>query len=209
MGAVALAIVVVVLSAAAPASAATVGVEATGGTLGPGPDPWWIPPPFEFAPDEDPPCPPKPSTLTLATDVPAAGQWELSGTTSRFMQLGGSGPHYQIDHTVLGRGTYSGTTSPYSTATTGTTHLIVQTRIYMVDQDCDKDDLKCIVTTRVVGTGTYAGTLPATSPGDTMTLAGSSNRPGGIGFIAQQCSAPWVAMNGVQAYLNGFTVVVQ
>jgi len=201
---------VALVAMAPPASAATVGLEATGGTLIPSGGPiFGIY--YDFGPaDEEAPCA-KPSSLQLDTDSPAAGQWALSGTTTQLLRLGTppAGPWYQLDHTIMGTGTYSGTTSPYSLATTAPWRLTFLTRVYELDAGCEKDVQKCVIAARVVVTsGSYTGTLPASASGDTMTFSGSTNIAGGLAFNTSSCAAPWVAFNGQHATLTNLTLEV-
>lgn len=196
-----------------PAAAVTVDVEATGGTLLPG-APFGRP--FELGPDDGTaPCEDKPTTLQLATDTPGAGQWTVTGGFTRFLRLGNppTGPWYQVDYEVLaGTGTYSGSGSPYTLATSGPGHLILRMRIYAVDSDggtCAKDRLLCTVLGRWVSTsGSFTGTLPSPAIGDVATLSLTTSTTGGLNLAAMQCSAPWTALNRQVSTITGLTLEV-
>ena len=187
-------VVAVVAGLAGPAWAVTVNVEATGGTLAPGPP---FGGPFELGPGAGwPPCEAKPTTLRLATDTPAVGRWTLTGGFTRFFQTGTppAGPWYQVDYEVLsGTGTYAGSAAPYVLATSAPYHLFLRLRIYNVgDGDtCAKDALACTLHGRWVATsGPYSGTLPSSASGDVATLSLATNTAGGLNLNVSSCWRP-------------------
>lgn len=210
--AVAIATVVAMFAVfASPASAAgPFPIDVTGGTLVAAGNT------FDLTPGsgEIPPCPDKDSTLVLNTDTPAVGSWTVTGGFTSFFQLGTppSGPWYQADFIVNGRGTYSGSAPSYTLTTSATPHLTFQVRIYEVDGpvgNCTKNLLRCVIAGRAVGTGTYNGTLPSSATGDTAVFNAATNNPGGLNMVTSSCAAPFVSWNGQSAVLTGLTMQVQ
>jgi len=157
-----------------------------------------------------PPCADKADTTALsASGNAAAGTWSISGSFTTFFRLGTppAGPWYQADITLVGAGSYTANPTPpppYLLATTGPNHLTFQARIYEVPP-CDKSVLKCIITGRLAGTGTFTGTLPNAVSGDTFTFNAATNNPGGLNMVTSSCGAPFVSWNGQVATVTALT----
>jgi len=197
---------------ASPASAVSVDMEVGGGTLVVAGNT------FDLTPGpgggEESPCADNPNTLALNTDTPSAGRWTVTGGFSVSFRLGTppAGPWYKADIIINGSGTYSGSAPTYTLATASPNHLTFQVRLYEVGVgDCAKDasNLKCIVAGRAVSTsGTFSGTLPSPSVGDSATVSGSTNVAGGLALVTSSCSAPFVSWNGQHATLTGLVLNV-
>jgi len=198
---------------ASPSSAVSVDMEVGGGSLVVAGNT------FDLTPGgggggEDPPCPDNPNTLALNTDTPSAGRWTVTGGFSVQFRLGTppSGPWYKADITIIGSGTFTGASSPYTLATASPNHITFQVRLYEVGvDDCAKDssNLKCVIAGRAASTsGSFVGTLPSPSVGDAATVSGSTSVPGGLPLAASSCSAPFVAWHGQHATLTGLVLNV-
>ncbi|HMJ74775.1 MAG TPA: hypothetical protein VK507_02325, partial [Iamia sp.] len=93
----------------------------------------------------------------------------------------------------------------YNVATIAPNHLILQLRIYRIGaDDCQKDDLACIVNVRLSTTGTLTSTtaLPNYTPGG-MTFNGAS-----VGnMTVASCSAPFASWAGQPMSVTAWTMV--
>lgn len=164
---------------------------------------------FDLAPGSSgtPPCPEKAGTLALTT---GSGTWTVAGNfNGRFQFPTGSGNWYQADFTMLpgSGGTWSGGASPYALAGT----VGIQVRIYQLQAaggpvNCEKTNLRCIITAAfsVTGSLTGTGTLPVVNPGSVAVLSGTTVAP----LNVASCTAPWNAVGGTNATLTGLTMVV-
>ncbi|HMJ75109.1 MAG TPA: hypothetical protein VK507_04005 [Iamia sp.] len=196
------------MAGAVPASADTAGLELDSGSLtiagntyqvGDGPP---SPPPCEIPED------------TVAGTANANGTWSITGGWKAMLQLGSPpvGTWYQFDYSILvGAGTWVQTSAgPPALSTlvsTGPTHVILQARVYALDEGCEKDDLRCIANMRVSFTGqaTTASPLPTLTTGDTLVLSGAT-----VGnVVTSSCSAPFSSLNGQPATVNGLTFSVE
>lgn len=201
------------LAFASPASANTVGVEITGGSLTAAGNT------FDLTPGSGgtPPCPEKADNINATfTGTSASGTWSLTGATwSSFFQLGTppSGPWYQADFSIVsGNGTYAATggSPAFSLSSTGPNHLIAQVRVYQVDSGgtCAKDLLKCTITVRLqltAGSSYVQNSLPTAVTGDDAVINASSISPH---ISVSGCSAPFVSWAGQTATLNGLALQV-
>jgi len=199
---------------ATPASANTVSLTITGGTLTAAGNT------FNLAPGGGgggtPPCDEKADTLQAEfLGNVNAGTIRLFGGWSSMFQLGTppSGQWYQADFTISNSAnpqfTYALTAAGpptwfYNVASIAPLHLIIRADIYRIAAgDCAKDDLACTVNVRVSFTGTLqsASALPTYTPGS-ATLNGTS-----VGnMTVANCSAPFASWNGQPASVSGMTL---
>jgi hypothetical protein len=186
-----------VLLSAPPASASTVAVTITSGTLTAAGNT------FDLAPGggNPPPCSAKSGTLSLTTNF--GGTASLTGAWSTMFQLGAppQGQFYQADFTILtGAMTWATVTSgppvwTYAVASSAPNHIIFQARIYRIASgSCAKTDLGCIITVKVNSIGDLESytALPTYTPGSIM-LNVSSVAPH---MSVLSCSAPFVSWAG-------------
>ncbi|HEV7723169.1 MAG TPA: hypothetical protein VGO60_17895 [Iamia sp.] len=147
---------------------------------------------------ETPPCSEKFDSTSFTASSP--GTWTLTGSFSRFFQLGWppSGQWYQADFLILSAsGTYSGSSPSYFLATGAPNHMVFRIRMYLVGAGhCEKDNLACTITSRVVGQGHFDGTLPSPSAGHIGYISAASNNAGGNNMVVSGCTAPFVSWAG-------------
>jgi hypothetical protein len=195
------------LALGTPASANTVAVTITGGTLTAAGNT------FGLAPGSNPntpPCAEKPDNLNVTFN--AGGTGSIAGTWSSMFQLGTppSGQWYQADFQVLaGNFTWTQTgagppTWTASVASAAPNHLIIRATISRIPP-CDKTDVVCIITVKLTFTGTATSTTawPTYTPGG-ITINGSSVAPH---ISVASCSAPFASWAGQTASVTGMTLV--
>jgi hypothetical protein len=187
------------LLAATPASANTVAVTITGGTLTAAGNT------FGLAPGSNPntpPCAEKADALNVTWNVGTTGQ--VTGAWSSMFQLGTppSGQWYQADFGVLaGNFTWAQTaigppTWTSSMTSAGPNHLILRINIYRIPS-CAKTDLACTITVKFTFTGTATSSTvwPTYTPGS-ITINASSVAPH---IAVASCSAPFASWAGQTA----------
>jgi hypothetical protein len=158
------------------------------------------------------PCADKPPTLRFTAD--ANGTWTLGGGFSHQFQFPtASGNWYQSDFTILtgSGGGWSGT-APFQPLT-GTVGL--QLRIYQLQLAggpllCQKTNLRCIMTGAFALQPTseyvaWAGPpgLPTTTPGDRVTIDGSTPY-----LATSSCAPPWNSVSAGPASITDFDTTV-
>jgi hypothetical protein len=188
------------LCLAAPASANTVALTITGGSLTAAGNT------FDLAPGggnpNTPPCSEKADALNGTWN--AGGTGSLSGGWSSMFQLGTppTGQWYQADFTVLsGNFTWALTSAgpptwTYSLASAAPNHLILQVKLYRIPS-CAKTDLACTITVKLTVSGTMTSTtaLPTYTPGS-INITATSVAPH---MSVSGCSAPFVSWAGQTA----------
>jgi hypothetical protein len=188
------------LALGTPASANTVAVTITGGSLTAAGNT------FDLAPGggNTPPCDEKADALNATFN--AGGTGSITGSWSSMFQLGTppSGQFYQADFTVLaGAFTWTLTSAgpptwTYSVASTAPNHLIIRANIYRIASgSCAKTDLACTITVKLSFTGTVTSTtaLPTYTPGS-ITITAASVSPH---IAVASCSAPFASWSGQTA----------
>jgi hypothetical protein len=191
-----------VLLPAPPASANTVAVTTTGGTLTLAGNI------FDLTPGGGgtPPCSEKADAQTITFN--AGGTGTRAGTESTMFQL--AGQWYQADYTILTGAfiwTTTGTGPPTWTATmvsAAPNHLIWQARVYQIPS-CAKTDLACVMTVKMTWNATVTSptALPTYTPGG-ITLNAASVAPH---IAVASCSAPFPSWAGQAASISGLTLV--
>ncbi|HMJ74738.1 MAG TPA: hypothetical protein VK507_02140 [Iamia sp.] len=208
-GAVVAAALALLVAHATPASANTVSLEVTSGTLTVAGNS------FDLTPEagNEPPCEEKVDDVEATFD--ANGTWTMTGSTwSFYYQLGTppSGQWYQFDFQLLAaNGTWSGASSPYTLTSTAPNNVIVRATIYRVATgNCEKDDVACVLFARAVVTGgsTFTGTLPTAVAGDFATINMATNVAGGSNLNVASCSAPFVSFAGQSATVTGMVLTM-
>jgi len=193
---------------ATPASANTVSVAVTGGSLTAAGNTFDLGPNGPAGPCED-----KADTLQAefgATSIRLFGGW-----SSQF-QLGTppSGQWYQADFSISNPATAQFTaglssagppTWTYNVATVAPLHLIIKVDIYRIGtDDCVKDDLACTVNVRM----SFTGTLTSTTALATYTPGGATLNGASVGnMTVANCSAPFASWAGQSASVSGMTLV--
>ncbi|HEV7721148.1 MAG TPA: hypothetical protein VGO60_07675 [Iamia sp.] len=197
------------VTAAMPASATTVGLELDSGTVTVAGNTFDV----GDGPIGTPPCEIPEDTVTGTAN--ANGTWSITGGWKAMLQLGTppSGSWYQFDYSILaGAGTWVQTSAGppvlSSLASTAPNHVILQVRVYELDEGCEKDVVKCIATMRMTFTGqaTTASPLPTLTTGDTLVLNGSTLPPH---VSTASCSAPFASFSGQTATATGLTLSVE
>jgi hypothetical protein len=194
------------LAMATPASANTVNLTITGGTLTAAGNT------FGLAPGSNPNTPPctVPASGPTAT-FNAGGTGVLGGTWKSTFQLGTppTGQWYQADFSVLaGAFTWTQTgagppTWTYSIASAAPNHFIFRVVISRIPP-CDKSDVVCTLTVKMTATGTVTSTtaLPTYTPGS-ITINATSVAPH---ISVSGCSAPFASWAGQTASIAGLTL---
>ncbi|HMJ77538.1 MAG TPA: hypothetical protein VK507_16285 [Iamia sp.] len=210
------------LALATPASANTVSLTITGGTLTAAGNTF----PLGPGGGNPPPCPEKADNLkvevlgnefagTVRFFGPSAPPTPVPPAWSSMFQLGTppTGQWYQADYFILNQTTpqvtYAVTTAGpptwiYNVASFGPNHIILQARIYRIaTDDCAKDDLACVVNVRIA----FTGTLTSTTDLDTFTLGGITISGASVGnMTVASCSAPFASWAGQPASVTGMTL---
>jgi len=210
------------LALATPASANTVSLTITGGTLTAAGNTFSL-----SGTVGTPPCIEKPDNLqaevlgdvnsgTVRLFGPSAPPTPVPPAWSSMFQLGTppTGQWYQADFLIANQtatqfsyalSSAGPPTWTYNVGSTAPNHLILQARIYRIGPgDCVKDDLACIVNVRMALTGTLTSTtaLPTLTTGG-VTLSGAS-----VGnMTVASCSAPFASWAGQTASVAGLTLV--
>jgi len=209
------------LALATPASANTVALTITGGSLTAAGNTFSL-----GGTVGTPPCTEKPDNLqaeflgnanagTIRLFGPSAPPTPVPAAWSSMFQLGTppTGQWYQADFFILNQTvpqfnytlTAAGPpTWTYNVASIAPNHLILQVRINRIaTDDCVKDDLACIVNVRM----SLTGTLTSTTALNTFTPGGITVSGASVGnMTVASCSAPFASWAGQPASVTGLTL---